>query len=147
MQLLPAGSSDEAPKRYIDSLGAANSKRTARSQLERAARALIGWAAPARPTRIGAKSVHIMLDRVPWSSVSPSDCARVRDELLEELAPRSAAAVCTALRGALRASSMDRGQLWECERALRIERQQANGRTVASVVAEWNLDLSSVLGS
>jgi hypothetical protein len=133
--LLPVGQRDDAAQRYIDTRGSASSRRTSTSHCEQAGRALLGWRPGARPTRIGARTLHLAVERVPWSSVTPDDCQRVRAQLLEQREPRTAGAICGALRGVLRAAGVLTVQHLD---ALRIEHQQTSGRMVEDVVAEWD---------
>jgi hypothetical protein len=142
MNMLPVGARDDAAARYIDAFDSDASKRAARSRLEQAARALLGMAPAKRPTRIGARSLKISLDRVPFTSVTPDDCARARDRLLGSHTRRSAGAVCGALRGCLRqAGTLSVAHLDQ----LRIDAQTATGRSVRAVVDDWNADEAAAL--
>jgi hypothetical protein len=142
VKLLEPGVRDETAQRYVDSFDAASSRRSARSRLEQAARALLGMAPAKRPTRIGGKTLKLSLRRVPFASATPDDCARARDRLLETHSRRAAGAVCGSLRGALRqAGTLTLAHV----DALRIDAQTANGRTVRDVVAEWNADDAAAL--
>lgn len=135
---------DDAAERYLARL-APSSIAAERSRLEQVARWLVNM--PDAP-RLGAaafsgrRRLHLDLTRIGWSTVTPEDAQRVRQAALgSHRSRRSAASMLTALRGVLRASSIDRGVLWHVERVLRVDQQHDGaGRSVRQVISEWNAD-------
>jgi hypothetical protein len=123
MMPLAPDQGDDAADRYLASLRSDRSRVQQRRQLQRLASMLCRLPVFMRPKRIGQRGIPVRLGAVPWSRVTPEQCAHVRDRVLERVPTLKAATdLVGALRGVLRIALRDQpGRLFLCLESLRVE--------------------------